>query len=178
MRLSNLCGVCESSSKSVQHPTHDLPTCPKQKLQIHLLQMSVPYDNRRQVFISMIDGFRRKPKVLDEFLMALGILISKYDTSIRENRFIVGGATDDARCVAGGCAAGAVTVRVAGATAQNDGKDSAEISAAREQTAPSERNGLKKRLSRYLYGKPPLLENRRQVASIDYEYVSIHRRKD
>lgn len=56
--------------------------------------MFLPYDEERKIFARLVDGFRKQPAVLDEFLMALGILISEYDTAIRENRFIVGGSTE------------------------------------------------------------------------------------
>ena len=52
------------------------------------------YSNERRIFSELVAGFRKHSAVLDEFLMALGLLISEYDTSVRENRFIVGGATE------------------------------------------------------------------------------------
>ncbi len=54
----------------------------------------MPWADERRVFAKLVNGFRSRPAVLDEFLTALGILISEYDTSIRENRFIAGGATE------------------------------------------------------------------------------------
>lgn len=52
------------------------------------------WTDEREIFAKLICGFRTRPEILDEFLKMLGILISEYDTSIRENRFIVGGATE------------------------------------------------------------------------------------
>ena len=52
------------------------------------------WNDQRQIFLKLKKGFHTQPAILDEFLKALGILISEYDTSIRENRFIVGGATE------------------------------------------------------------------------------------
>ena len=54
----------------------------------------MPWGDERGIFANLIQGLRHQPAVLDEFLMALSILISEYDTTIRENRFIAGGATE------------------------------------------------------------------------------------
>lgn len=54
----------------------------------------MPWDGERRIFAKLTNGFRNRPAVLDEFLTALGILISEYDTTIRENRFIAGGAAE------------------------------------------------------------------------------------
>ena len=52
------------------------------------------YDQHREIYRQLRAGLLNMPAVLDEFLRALGLLISEYDTSIRENRFIAGGATE------------------------------------------------------------------------------------
>lgn len=52
------------------------------------------YAAHRDIYRRLREGLENAPHVLDEFLRALGLLISEYDTSIRENRFIAGGATE------------------------------------------------------------------------------------
>ena len=52
------------------------------------------YREQRDIFRRLRDGLDNAPAVKDEFLKALSLLISEYDTSIRENRFIAGGATE------------------------------------------------------------------------------------
>ena len=52
------------------------------------------YTRHRDIYRQLRDGLTNSPDVLDELLRALGLLISEYDTSIRENRFIAGGATE------------------------------------------------------------------------------------
>ena len=52
------------------------------------------YAPHRDVYRRLREGLKNNPEVLDELLRALGLLISEYDTSIRENRFIAGGATE------------------------------------------------------------------------------------
>ncbi len=52
------------------------------------------YAPHRDIYRRLRDGLTNSPDVLDEMLRALGLLISEYDTSIRENRFIAGGATE------------------------------------------------------------------------------------
>lgn len=52
------------------------------------------YARHREIYRQLRAGLSTRPAVLDEFLRALGLLISEYDTSIRENRFIAGGATE------------------------------------------------------------------------------------
>lgn len=52
------------------------------------------YDRPREIYRQLRAGLANTPAVLDEFLRALGLLISEYDTSIRENRFLVGGVTE------------------------------------------------------------------------------------
>ena len=54
----------------------------------------VTYETHREIYGHLRDGLNNSPDVLDELLRALGLLISEYDTSIRENRFISGGATE------------------------------------------------------------------------------------
>lgn len=52
------------------------------------------YTKHRDIYRRLRSGLEIAPDVLDELLRALGLLISEYDTSIRENRFIAGGATE------------------------------------------------------------------------------------
>ena len=52
------------------------------------------YAPHRDIYRRLKDGLENDDDVLDELLGALGLLISEYDTSIRENRFIAGGATE------------------------------------------------------------------------------------
>ncbi len=52
------------------------------------------YAPHRGIYRQLRNGLTNSPDVLDELLRALGLLISEYDTSIRENRFIAGGATE------------------------------------------------------------------------------------
>ena len=52
------------------------------------------YDPHRQIFLRFRQGLEDSPDVLDEIIRALGIFISEYGTSVRENRFIVGGGTE------------------------------------------------------------------------------------
>ena len=52
------------------------------------------YDETRDIFLRFRQGLEQAPHVLDEMLKALGVLITEYDTSIRENRFIAGGGTE------------------------------------------------------------------------------------
>ena len=61
-----------------------------------MVQANLPagYTQHRDIFRRLRDGLNDNPEVLDELLRALGLLISEYDTSIRENRFIVGGVTE------------------------------------------------------------------------------------
>ena len=61
-----------------------------------MVQSNLPagYTQHRDIFQRLREGLNDNPEVLDELLRALGLLISEYDTSIRENRFIAGGATE------------------------------------------------------------------------------------
>ena len=52
------------------------------------------YAPHRDIYQRLRDGLVNSPDVLDELLRALSLLISEYDTSILENRFIAGGATE------------------------------------------------------------------------------------
>ena len=52
------------------------------------------YAPHRGIYRTFRNGLETRDGVLDELLKALGLLISEYDTSIRENRFIAGGATE------------------------------------------------------------------------------------
>ena len=56
--------------------------------------LQTEYTAHRGIYRQLHDGLTNLPDVLDELLRALGLLISEYDTSIRENRFIAGGATE------------------------------------------------------------------------------------
>lgn len=55
---------------------------------------STIYTPHREIYRQLRNGMTSSPDVLDELLRALSLLISEYDTSIRENRFIAGGATE------------------------------------------------------------------------------------
>ena len=55
---------------------------------------SAIYAPHREIYMRLREGLTSSSDVLDELLRALGLLISEYDTSIRENRFIAGGATE------------------------------------------------------------------------------------
>ena len=59
-----------------------------------LFNSPTEYTIHREIYRQLRDGLTNSPDVLDELLRALGLLISEYDTSIRENRFIAGGATE------------------------------------------------------------------------------------
>ena len=52
------------------------------------------YEPHRQIFLQFRQGLEDYSDVLDEIIRALGIFISEYGTSVRENRFIVGGGTE------------------------------------------------------------------------------------
>ena len=52
------------------------------------------YTPHRDIFRRFREGLEANGEVLDELLRALGLVISEYDTSIRENRFIAGGAAE------------------------------------------------------------------------------------
>lgn len=54
----------------------------------------IDYTPHREVYRRFREGLESAPDILDELLGALGLLISEYDTTIRENRFIAGGATE------------------------------------------------------------------------------------
>lgn len=52
------------------------------------------YTPHQDIYRRLKTGLENAPDILDELLRSLGLLISEYDTSIRENRFIAGGATE------------------------------------------------------------------------------------
>lgn len=54
----------------------------------------IDYNPHRDIYRLLKSGLENAPDILDELLRSLGLLISEYDTSIRENRFIAGGATE------------------------------------------------------------------------------------
>ena len=54
----------------------------------------IDYNPHRDIYRRLKLGLENAPDILDELLRSLGLLISEYDTSIRENRFIAGGATE------------------------------------------------------------------------------------
>lgn len=56
--------------------------------------VAMDYTPHRDIYNQLKTGLEGSPVVLDEMLKALSVLISEYDTSIRENRFIAGGATE------------------------------------------------------------------------------------
>ena len=59
-----------------------------------LLDIEEDYAPHRDIYRRLHEGLESVPGVLDELLGALGLLISEYDTTVRENRFIAGGATE------------------------------------------------------------------------------------
>ena len=59
-----------------------------------LFELEENYEPHRNIFRRLREGLENVPGVLDELLGALGLLISEYDTTVRENRFIAGGATE------------------------------------------------------------------------------------
>lgn len=52
------------------------------------------YGPHRDIYRRLKTGLENAPDILDELLRSLGLLISEYDTSIRENRLIAGGAAE------------------------------------------------------------------------------------
>ena len=56
--------------------------------------MQSMYIPHRRIYLQFRQGLEYSPDVLDELLRAIGVLISEYGTSVRENRFIVGGGTE------------------------------------------------------------------------------------
>lgn len=61
-----------------------------------MVQGNLPtnYERHQCVYQQLRTGLENAPVVLDELLHALTLLISEYNTSIRENRFVVGGVTE------------------------------------------------------------------------------------
>ena len=55
---------------------------------------SIDYAPHREIYRQLREGLTDRHDILDELLRALGLLISEYDTTVRENRFIAGGATE------------------------------------------------------------------------------------
>jgi hypothetical protein len=54
----------------------------------------VAFEAERRLFQRLRTGLQEKPDVLQEFVAALHVLVNEYSTTIRENRFIVGGAAE------------------------------------------------------------------------------------
>lgn len=52
------------------------------------------YEKSRDVFAQFRQGLEGRRNVMDEFLMALRVVLNEYHTSVRENRFLVGGAAE------------------------------------------------------------------------------------
>lgn len=52
------------------------------------------YAPHRRIYQRFRRGLEDSPDVIDELLRAIGALISEYGTSVRENRFIVGGGVE------------------------------------------------------------------------------------
>ena len=61
-----------------------------------MVQGNLPtnYERHRGIYRQLHTGLENAPVVLDELLRALALLINEYNTSIRENRFVVGGVTE------------------------------------------------------------------------------------
>lgn len=61
-----------------------------------MVQRNLPidYTPHQGIYRRLKTGLENAPDILDGLLGSLGLLISEYDTSIRENRFIAGGATE------------------------------------------------------------------------------------
>ena len=77
------------------------------------------YTPHRDIFRRFKDGLESDPAILDELLRALGLVITEYDTTIRENRFIAGGATERLIATAMRCA-GIADVRARGLEADDE----------------------------------------------------------
>jgi hypothetical protein len=52
------------------------------------------FEAERKLFGRLTAGLQARPAVLHEFVAALHVLVNEYTTTIRENRFIVGGAAE------------------------------------------------------------------------------------
>ena len=52
------------------------------------------YDKHRKIFIKFRHRLENDLELLDEILKSIGIIVSEFNTSMRENRFIAGGATE------------------------------------------------------------------------------------
>lgn len=58
------------------------------------------YEQPRKIWAQFRAGLEAHPEVLAEFLMALRVVLNEYHTSVRENRFIVGGAAERLTAIA------------------------------------------------------------------------------
>ena len=52
------------------------------------------YAKHREIFIEFRHRLENDLELLDEILKSIGIIVSEFNTSMRENRFIAGGATE------------------------------------------------------------------------------------
>lgn len=77
------------------------------------------YQPARRLWAQFRSGLMAKPEVLEELLMALRVVLNEYHTSVRENRFIVGGAAERLAAVAMR-AAGLKDVRARGLSLQEE----------------------------------------------------------
>ena len=86
-----------------------------------MLETPSTYRHHRSIYLQFRHGLEDSPDVLDEIIRALGILIAEYGTSVRENRFIVGGGTERILATAMRC------VGIQGARARGLGTDEEDI---------------------------------------------------
>jgi hypothetical protein len=77
------------------------------------------FDAEREFFVAFRSGLSARPEVLGELLGALDAALRRYNTTVWENRFIVGGVTEQIV----GSAARAVGLSVANAGKRNQGYD-------------------------------------------------------
>ena len=79
------------------------------------------YEPHRRIYLQFRQDLELSPDVLDEIIRAFGILISEYGTSVRENRFIVGGGVERILATAMRC------VGISNARARGLGTDEEDI---------------------------------------------------
>jgi hypothetical protein len=60
-----------------------------------MVQRNRNYQQAREIFLRFKRGLESQPDLRDELLAAVGLLIAEYNTTYRENRFIVGGAAEE-----------------------------------------------------------------------------------
>lgn len=85
------------------------------------MAMPSTYRHHRHIYRRFRHGLEISPDILDEIIRALGILITEYGTSVRENRFIVGGGTERILATAMRC------VGIEDARARGLGEDEEDI---------------------------------------------------